>query len=333
MKSGLMCFVLVGCILLGMSPNYSIAAKPEFTLRYAGDYPMGNHITRGMELFAKLVDEKSNGRVKIEVYPASQLFTARDYPRVLPSGGVDMCEVVIGQWSGLVPSVMIFDLAFHFTDWAHMFRVLDSETGMILANELEKKANVKVLYWLQDGSFGFASKVPLKKLEDFKGVRVRSVNEIGSVLITALGGAPTFMGGGEVYMALQRGTVDAGMSSVSSFYTRKYYEVTKYLSGVGAEYGMDACLINLDRWNSLPPDVKQILQSAGKETVVWARQEAVKIDTDYQQLLKDKGMDVYNLPKDEQARWKKASKPVEDYIVKRCGDLGPKLMEAIEKVR
>ena len=196
-----------------------------------------------------------------------------------------------------------------------------------------EKADVKHLFWMQDGSAGFATKFPLKKLADFKGKRVRASTQMDTFTIKDLGGSPAFMGGGEVYMALQRGTVDGGISSVTSFRDRKYYEVTKYVTEPGLTYGIYAGLMNLKKWNELPADVQKMLLAAGKDTQAWARQEVQKMDKEAMEELKNKGMEIYFLPKDEKALWRKAVKPTEDLIISKSGDLGRKLIKLAEDVR
>ena len=325
-------YFLFVSILIGPL-EFSCAANPELILRYAGDLPIGNHLTRGQEFFAKRVDEITKGRVKIEVYPAGQLFTAKDYMKAIPSGAVDMAQCAVSQWSGLVPSITILDLPFFYDGWPHMWRFLDSQGGETLFKELEK-VGVKPLFWMQDGSIGFATKTPLKKLDDFKGKRIRVFSELGAYTVKALGGGPTFMGGGEVYMALQRGTVDGGISSITSFVDRKYYEVTKYVTEPRFMFAVYTCLINLKKWDQLPADVQKMLLSAAKETEEWGRKEVQKVEMEALEELRKKGMEIYSLPKEEKELWRKAAcKPTEDIIIGITGDLGKKLLEAAEKIR
>jgi TRAP-type C4-dicarboxylate transport system substrate-binding protein len=196
-----------------------------------------------------------------------------------------------------------------------------------------EKAGVKHLFWMQDGSNGFATKFPLKKLADFRGKRIRASTQMDTFTIKDLGGAPAFMGGGEVYMALQRGTVDGGISSVTSFRDRKYYEVTKYVAEPGFDYGIYAGLMNLKKWNELPAEMQKMILAAGKDTQGWARQEVQKMDKEAMEELKNKGMEIYFLPKDEKALWRKACKPTEDLIIRKSGELGRKLIKLAEDVR
>jgi tripartite ATP-independent transporter DctP family solute receptor len=324
--------VLAIGILCGLG-NFARDASAEVTLRYAGDLPIGNHLTRTQEFFAKRVEELSKKQIKVDVYPAGQLFAAKDYSKAVPSGAVDMAQVLLGQWTGIVPAYMIVDMPLYYENWAHIWKIMDSPVGETIKKEIEK-TGVKQICWTQDGSAGFVSKSPIRKLEDWKGKKIRAYTELSAYAIRALGAAPAFMGGGEVYMALQRGTVDGAISTLTSFYDRKYFEVTKYLvipPMAGPIYGV---IINLQKWNSLTPAQQEILMAAGKETQEWARKEVQIVEKQAVEELKKKGMEVYYLPKEERQRWRNATdKPVRDAVLEKTGEPGKKLLEQTDKIR
>lgn len=330
-KLNVLVIFVAAWVLIGGFSGWAYGASAEITLRYAGDLPIGNHLTRGQEFFAKRVDEISKGRIKVAVYPAGQLYSVKDYPRVVPSGALDMAQCSYDKWSGLVPVSTILSLPFLFNSWSHVWAFTDSEGGEIMKKEMEK-VGIKQLFWMQDASLGFVSKKPLHKIEDFKGVRVRSPDETNSWTIQALGGVPTFLAGGEVYMALQRGTVDAAVSSVTSFVDRKFFEVTKYFTETNYVYGMYLCMINFKKWNELPVDVKEILATAGRETQEWGRKEIVKMEVDARDTLRKK-MEAYVLPTAERDRWKQASESVYETCIQKTGDIGKKLIKLAEDAR
>jgi tripartite ATP-independent transporter DctP family solute receptor len=331
-RSTILGIVLAVYLLVGGWYGCSDAVGAEVTLRYAGDLPVGNHLTRGQEFFAERVKEISKGLVEITVFPAGTLFTDKDSTKAVPSGAVDMAQTLVSRWSGIVPAANFTELPLFFDGWPHAWRVYDSEVGEVIRKGMEK-AGVKVLFWMQDGKAALASKHPVKTLENFKGKRVRVPSELGAHMIKALGGAPVFMGGGEVYLALQRGTVDAAISSMTSFVDRKYFEVTKYITEPNFMFGLYACVINLDKWNSLPADIQKILKAAGDKTQEWGRQEVEKSDSGAMQELKSKGMEIYELPKAEKEAWRKALKPVYDLVLQKSGDAGPKMFESANKAR
>jgi len=326
---GLVCFIgFVG--LLGFSSG--VAQGAEITLRYAGNLPVGHHVTRGQELLAKLIREKTGGHVDVRVYPAGQLFSDKDMMKAVPAGAVEMAEVTLSQWTGIVPGLLLLDLPLFYNDRRHIWRTVDGEAGEILKKDLEK-VGVKLLYWMDYGSVDFASKKPIKTFEDFKGMRIRGFGELMTESIKCLGAAPTFLGGGEVYMALQRGTVDGAASGTTSFWERKYFEVTKYVTHSDYAFAMFGVLMNLRKWNELPPDIQKIILACSGEAQEWGRKEAEKMDKECLELLKEKGMEVYVLPPKEKERWRKANEPVFNLFIKRGGEKGKLLLELAEKAR
>jgi tripartite ATP-independent transporter DctP family solute receptor len=324
-----LCFILV----LFSGIRFSEAASDQIILRFAGNLPVNHFVTRGQEFFAKQAEAKTKGKLKIEIYPAGQLFSDVDLIRALPNGAVDMAEATCAQWTGIEPLWLMFDLPLFFKDRKHWHRVVDSQVGTILKEEFEKKSGVKVLYWMDYGSSAFASKTPLKTMEDFKGKRVRGVGEAVLKGIQAMGASPVFMGGGEVYLALQRGTIDAANSGLSSFWERKYYEVTKYISGTDFTLGMFVVLINKKKWDSLPADVQKAMLEAAEEAKQWGRVESEKADTEAITLLKGKGVEIYDPPEKEKARWRQAVEPLaHEFYISRGGDKAKALLEMVGKI-
>ena len=330
MKKLLVCSLVLGLTLAGLDRGIPEAA--EITLRYAGNLPIGHHVTRGQELLAKLVEEKTGGKVKVQVYPAGQLFSDKDMMKAVPAGAVDMAEVTLSQWTGIVPNLLLLDLPLFFSDRGQVWRTVDGQAGELLKQDLEK-AGVKLLYWMDYGMADFISKKPIKTLEDFKGKRIRGYGELITESIRGLGGAPTFLGAGEVYMALQRGTIDGAASGTTSFYERKLYEVTKHVTHADYAFVMFGVLMNLKKWNELSPDLQKIFTACSKEAEEWGRKECEKMDKESMELLKQKGMEVFVVPDKEKERWKKASVPAVERFLKRAGDRGKELMEMAEKAR
>ncbi len=327
--------ILIGSLLFVLTLvglGRGIPGAAEITLRYAGNLPIGHHVTRGQELLAKLVEEKTGGKVKIQVYPAGQLFADKDMMKAVPAGAVEMAEVTLSQWTGMVPNLLLLDLPLFFNDRRQVWRSVDGKAGEVLIKDLEK-VGVKLLYWMDYGMADFICKQPLRTLEDFKGKRIRGYGELITESIRGLGGAPTFLGAGEVYMALQRGTIDGAASGTTSFYERKLYEVTKHLTHADYAFVMFGVLMNLKKWNELPPDVQKTLVACSAEAQEWGRKECEKMDKESLEVLKQKGMEVYVIPDKEKERWKKASQPAVERFQKRAGETGKELLALVEKTR
>ena len=309
------------------------AAGPEVILRYAGNLTVDHHLTENQRFFAKLVMERTNGKVEVQVFPAAQLFSDKDLPKALPAGAVEMGLATMEFWHGLVPSFVFLNLPFLVDSFPYQHRVLESEVSEILKEDLLKRAGVRLLYWAYYGGGCFISKKPLRTLEDFKGQRIRSLGETMSVMISCLGAVPTALGGGEVYMGLQRGIIDGAITPIGAVPKRKDYEVTKHITYPYLSIAIVGALINEKIWNSLSSDVQKIMLEAAKAAEIKSFNDAQKADEEALAVAKEKGMEINTPSEEEKARWKKACKELFDLPVKRAGETGRVLLERTEKLR
>jgi tripartite ATP-independent transporter DctP family solute receptor len=333
---GLTALIALTLGLTGLVPQATAqGAKAEFLLRCAGTMPLDHYMTKTLEHYAKLIDERSKGRMKIEIYPANQLFADKDLPKALPSGAVDMAQVNMAMWSGLIPSLVVEELPFFYKDRDHFFRAMISPGVRNLLDKDFETKGAKVLFWMDYGYTGLIGKKPIKTMEDFKGKRIRGYGEISTEILKALGGAPVFMSIGEVYLALQRGTIDGVLTSTCSVYERKFYEVTKYFTLIrcGEFQNQPAVLVNVKKYNQLPADLQKLLVDASKDAQDWGLDIALKGTDDCLAKLKEGGMEIYNLPEQEKKRWTAATKGVTTRYLERTGEKGKALMEAVEKTR
>lgn len=338
-KNGWMCILgALGLILAGMlSPSDAGAqgGKPDFLLRCAGTMPLEHFMTRTLEYYAKILQERSKGRMKIEVYPVNQLFSDKDLPKALPSGAVDMAQVNMSMWAGLIPSLAVQEMPFFYKDRDHFFRaMLSPGVRRVLDKDFETKG-VKILFWMDYGYMALIGKKPIRTLEELKGKRIRVFGEISSEFLKSLGAAPVFMSVGEVYLGLQRGTIDGVLTSTCSVDERKFFEVTKHftLIKIGEFQNQPAVLINLKKYQELPPDLQKLVIDASKEAQDWGLGASLK-DTDLCiDNVKAKGMQVYYPTESEKKRWAEATKGIMTNYLKRTGNVGKELIEEVNKMR
>lgn len=329
----------------GQSPAATTPAAPssenqqagdeyqEATIRLAYNLPQDHHISKGVEDFAKKVTERSNGKVKIQVYPAGQLLSDKEMNQAILTGGVEMGVNSATLWASVVPEMGIFDVPFAFPTYDLAGKALAGEVGQKLNSAMENKG-AKVLMYADYGYAQFANNVkPLKMPADFQGLKIRSIGEIPSAMIQAYGAAPVFMGAGEVYMALQRNTIDGATSGTTAMLQRKYNEVTKHLTIVNYAYLEFLLAVNKKYWDALPPKTQELLTSTAKETETWIREQAEKEDKATAEKLKEKGMEVYEVPASDIPAWKEAAKPAWDAYLKNAGELGNELIQTVEKLQ
>lgn len=301
------------------------------TIRLAYNLPQDHHISKGIEQFAKEVTEKSNGAVKVQVYPAGQLLSDKDMNQSILTGGVEMGVNSSTLWASTVPAMGIFDVPYVFSNYEEAGKALNGEFGDKLRHAMEEKG-AKVLLFADYGFAQFANnKRPLKSPSDFKGLKIRSIGDIPSEMIKAYGASPVFMGGGEVYMALQRKTVDGATSGTTAMLQRKYDEVTKYLTINNYAYLEFILAVNKNFWDKLPEKTQKLISETAKTTEDWIRSQAKKEDESTAKQLEEKGMEVYVVPEGDLPQWKEAAKPAWDAFSKNAGDLGSELLKIVDQ--
>ena len=311
----------------------------QYLIRFAGSLPANHHISLAQERFKKIVEEKSNGKVQVQVYPAGQLYSDKDMVDVVPRGGVELAVINWGMWTGLVPELNISGLVPLYSDTGHWLRVFadDTEIRKFFADALEKKGNAKFLGWLDYGESCLLSKKPVKTMQDFKGMKIRAFTETQNYFLQGVGASPALISSGEMYQGLQRGVIDGVLSGPTSFIQRKLTEVAKNVTKFNLQYAVFTMVANLDYWNKLPKEIQQIILEAAQETEKWCREETKKEDEKAWKTLEQMpDIKIHPLTGEEIKKWRDAGLPLQvEKFSKSLGD--PKvvehLLEVVEKYR
>jgi len=267
--------ILKGLLSVALLASMSLAA--EYVIKFSHvvspDTPKG----KAADYFAKRVEELSHGKIKVQVYPNAQLGGDKIILRKLKFNSVQMAAPSFSKFTGLVRQLGIFDLPFLFKDENHLHKVLDGEVGEKLKNMVTKKGYVALAYWDNGFKQISDSKRALIKPEDCKGLKFRVMSS--KVLIEqfkALDAIPVVLPFSEVYSALQQGVVDGQENTISNIYTKKFYEVQKYMTITNHGYLGYLVVISKKFWNRLPADMKKVVLKAMKEATekerIWAKE-------------------------------------------------------------
>ena len=263
------------------------------TLRLAHSLDISHPVHKGMEYMAKRARELSEGKLKIKIYPSSQLGSERECLEMLQIGSLAMTKVSSAVMQGFVPEYKALGMPYIFRDLQHYHKVLDGPIG-------EKILNSGTEYWLKGLAFYDAGSrsfytinKPVREPSDLKGMKVRVMQSITSVkMVQAMGGSPTPISWGELYTALQNGVVEGAENNLPTFHTSHQYEVCKYFSMNKHASIPDVLLMSTHIWEQLSEKEKQWLQQAARESVekqreYWqeARKKALKV-------IKEAGVEV-----------------------------------------
>lgn len=253
----------------------------------------------GLEKFAELVSQKTNGKVKVEVFHSSQLGNERDMVEGLQLGTLEMTLVSTAPLSSFTKKFFVFDLPFIFKDTASARKVVDGPIGTQLLESLNDQGIIGLTYFENGFRHVTNSKKPVTKPEDLKGMKIRIMeNPVHMATFKVMGADPTPMAFGELFTALQQGTIDGQENPLPVIETSRFYEVQKYLSLTGHFYAPAPLLISKSFFESLSPDIQNAIKEAAVEARDYERKLLDELNAKLVDELKNKGMQINEVDKE-----------------------------------
>jgi C4-dicarboxylate-binding protein DctP len=311
--------VVAACALLAFGGS-ALAQQPiviKFSHVVALDTPKG----KAAEYFKKLAEERTKGRVKVEVYPNSQLYKDGEEMEALQLGSVQMLAPSVAKFGPLgAREFEVFDLPYIFDSFTELHKVTDGPVGKKLFKKLETKNIAGLAFW-DNGFKDFSANRALRVPGDVKGLKMRiQSSNVLEAQIRALGGLPQKMAFSEVYQGLQTGVVDGTENPPSNFYTQKMHEVQKFLTLTDHGVIEYAVIANKPFWDGLPADIRTTLEGAMKDATKFANDIAKKENDDALEGVRKSGKtEVITLTPAQKAEWKKALVPVHREMESRIG--------------
>ena len=242
--------------------------------------------------FAELVNEKTKGDVKVEVYPDRQLGEEREMVEGLQFGSVDMAVVSTGPLLAFAPEIGVVDLPFLFRDSQHVYSTLDGEVGKALLAKFESKG-IHGLAWWENGWRHLTAKKAIDKPDDLSGLKLRTMqNPVHMAAFEKLGASPVPMVWGEVFTSLGQGVIDAQENPITIIYVNSLWEVQSHVMLTGHVYGPHVALFSKMKWDSLAPEQQAAISEAMAEATAFQREKSAELEQDYLAKLKEKGMTV-----------------------------------------
>ena len=317
MKAMLFAIPLAVTTLLAPTASAQQPIVIKFSHVVAIDTPKG----KGAERFKQLAEERTKGRVKVEVYPNSSLFKDGEEMEALQLGSVQMLAPSLAKFGPLgVREFEVFDLPFMFDDYAQLHKVTEGPVGQMLFKKLDSKGIVGLAYW-DNGLKVMSANKPLRMPDDMRGLkmRIQSSKVLGDQM-RAVGAIPQVMAFSEVYQAMQTGVVDGSENTPSNMFTQKHHEVQKYTTVTNHGYIGYAVIANKKFWDALPPDIRTTLEGAMNDATKYANEIAQKENDDALEGIRKSGKsEVIVLTDTQKAAWKKAMLPVHKENEARVG--------------
>jgi C4-dicarboxylate-binding protein DctP len=290
------------------------------------DTPKG----KGADYFKKLVEERTKGRVRVEVYPNSTLYKDKEELEALQLGSVQLLAPSASKFGPMgIKEFEALDLPYLFDSYDDLHKVTSGPIGASMLKLLQAHGMTGLAFW-DNGFKEFTANKPLRRTEDYKGQKMRiQSSKVLEAQMRAIGVIPQVMAFGDVYQALQTGVVDGQENTPSNIYTQKFHEVQKYMTMTDHGYIGYVVVANTKFWESLPPDLRAILDQAMKEATVYADDIAKKENADAVEAIRRSGRtQIVELTADEKRALKKAMLPVHRQMEDRVGH---DVVEAIYK--
>ena len=313
-------FKLAVAAALALAPFAAAAQDPiviKFSHVVTPDTPKG----KGAEKFRELAEKYTNGKVKVEVYPNSQLYKDKEEVDALQLGAVQMLAPSLAKFGPLgAREFEVFDLPYILPSKAALRKVTEGDLGKRLFKKLELKGIVGLGYW-DNGFKVMSANKPLRTPEDFRGLKMRiQSSKVLEAQMRALGAIPQVMAFSEVYQALQTGVVDGSENTPSNMYTQKHHEVQKFITLSDHGYIGYAVIANKKFWDGLPGDVRGQLEKAMAEATAYANQiSQTENDEALAEIKKSGRSELIELTPEQKAAWRKALEPLYADMASRVG--------------
>ena len=310
----------VACIAtLGLLLSVPSGAQEPIVIKFshvaAPDTPKG----QAANAFKKFAEERTKGKVKVEVYPNSMLYKDAEELEALQLGAVQMLAPVPGKFGPLgLPEFEVFDLPYMFPDIAALHKVYNGPAGTALLKKLEPKGIVGLAFW-DNGFRVMSSNRPIHVPSDMKGLKMRTnSSKVNAAIMKSVGAIPQTVAFSEVYQGLQTGVIDGTEGPLSNLYTQKQYEVQKHVTLTYHTISNYVVIVNKAFWEKLPADIRTTLEGAMKDATALNDQVAAKDEAAAIAAIKASGKsEIYTPAPAEKQAWMKAMLPVQDEMASR----------------
>lgn len=266
-------FVLSGlCVALPLLAISNGAMAKKVVLKLAHNLDQSHVVHQALDQMAKEVQEKSNGELKIRIYPSGQMGGPRETIELIQNDALDMTKASASEMESFVKEFSIFSTPYLFNNEEHFKKVLFGSIGKEITDKTQG-SGFNVLASYVAGTRSFYAKKPIHSPADMKGMKIRVVSTpTTNKLIELLGGSPAPIPFGEVYTALQQGVIDGAENNIPSYEQTRHVEVAKYYIEDQHTSVPDYLIISSKTWNKLDDKQKEILQTAAKNSEVYQQQ-------------------------------------------------------------
>ena len=319
--------LVAGCGQSAKPAETKTEKQAQYTFRLAENQPPDYPTTVASKKFAELVEARTQGRIKIVVYPSAQLGEEKSVIEQVQLGAIEFTRVHASPLAEFNKQFGVLSLPYIFDNDEHMWRFLGSEMGEKMLKSLETTRMMGLAYY-DNGARSFYFTKPVKMLADLKGLKIRvQQNRVTMEMVSALGASPTPMPYGQVFSALQTGVIDGAENNYPSFYTSNHYQVAKNYILNKHQRTPEVLLISKITWDKLSEADRKVLKEAASEAGKYQRELWSNFEKDSESKLRAAGVTIVEVK--DYGPWKQAVKPV----IEKYGAEFKAELEAIDKTR
>lgn len=328
-SAGVLALMMAGA----MASSVVCAQAADLSVRFAWYIQPDTATARQDNAIAKNIEQDSGGKIAVKTYPSGSLATESTMAQALTNNTANMGVMAMHWWSSQEPALEWDTIPFLTSDAGKLLTALHGKLGDDI-NKILEKHGVKIIGW---GFYGYAESYlnnvrPIKVPTDLKGLKMRSEGKLNSTFLQRTGATPVAIDAGEVYTALQRGTLDGATSGMPTIASRKWYEAGKYITAIHYIPILYPVYANLNWWKGLTDGQRKIISGAIAKTEK-TTVEAVEADfTNDIAIAKKAGVKVYRPTSEDLAKWKDATyaMTLKAYLA-QSGAEGKLLLSDLEK--
>jgi C4-dicarboxylate-binding protein DctP len=314
--------------LLALVAQLSTALAAEVTIRFPVEYAIDIAPGVANREFKQLVEERTQGRVEVKLFPSGSLYKGLDLVQAILRGDAEMSTLTSAYWTALSPKLSVFELPYAFPDRKAFYRAIDDKGFFEKTYDEVEAKGAKVIGVLPYDHFAFATRSkPLRAPRDMAGLKVRGLGRTNSAMLSVLGASPVSLNLVELSPALQQGVIDGLNAPIDIALAYKWYESAKYVTYAPAYLGFYPWMVNARWWNGLDPQLRQIIQDTAVEVALRHRPRSEAETQKAIDALRSHGADVHVQTDSEKAAWIEATAPVWTQLEPQIGK------DLIERVR
>ena len=331
-KWGILSIAIITVWLYWLVPSFSSTTSLPYDDEQEGlqdqviirfSHVVAEHTPKGLaaQKFAALVAEKSNGKIKVEIYANGILFTDEEELEALQQGKVEMIAPAYSKLTKLIPEWQVLDLPFALPNDKAVGEALQGKVGQILFSKLQS-FHVKGLAFWENGFKQVTNNVrPIVHPNDFHGLRFRTMpSDVIQEQFRLLGATPKVAPFHDTFRELYYQQVDGQENTISNIYSKKFYEVQRYMTISNHGYLGYVVLMNESFWNRLTSSQQQVILEALSETTTWMKIHAKIInEKQLNEIIRTQQMHIHSLTDEQKREWLNRLQPLYDRVRRQVG--------------